>query len=184
MAVTIDLGFDFPDWDEKLRKNRRRIDLFMAAQMQTNRGMLFDAEGSRNGHKKWAPLKFRKGQILSKSGALRRSLAPSSLKGLAGPDGLVRFGSDFWEIGTKLFYARMMNDGTTGLPGGVLKPRKALALKIPASMGGGTKIAKEGKFIFRKSVKIPARNFDQMNERDEKEMGEALTNLIAKIMME
>ena len=94
-------------------------------------------------------------------------------------------------------YARMMNDGTTKLPGGVLRPRTAKALKIPLPSGkgategakslrkGATTIedgGKKEKYIFRKSVKIPARPFDDWTIEDEQEMQAALATKIAEVL--
>lgn len=187
------IDFEMPDLEEKLRQAEHEIHVFVAAQAQFNRGMLFDQEGGYNGHEKWAPLQFRTGQILSKRGTLRKSIAPMAADGRAGPDGIVRFSGDVVTIGTRLIYARMMNDGTTKLPGGVLRPRNAKALKIPLppgktstegakSLRSGAKGKGDDKFIFRKSVKIPARPFDEWNTEDEEEMSAALANKLAEIL--
>lgn len=169
----VEMKFEFPNLSEKLRRKVQEVYVFMAATMQTNRGMLFDQEGAYNGHPKWAPLKFRQGQILSDRGTLRKSLAPVPSLGVPGTDGIVMIAPDNITIGTKLYYAAMMNWGTTGLSGGVLKPVRAKALKIPDGKGG---------FMFRKSVKIPARHFDEWNDADQQEMEEALANKLASIL--
>lgn len=191
------IGIDwyFPKWEEKIKQKRNEINLFIAASIQTNRGMLFDEEGAYNGHKKWAPLRFRKGQILSKTGKLRKSIAPINAQGKAGTDGIVRFEGDFVYVGTQVAYAKMMNDGTTKMPGGVLRPVNAKALKIPLpsgqSIAEGAKGLKKSaygtgkdKFIFRKSVKIPAREFDTWSLEDEKELSEALKNKLIQVLNE
>lgn len=260
----LQIDFKFPDWAAKIKKNEERINLFIAAQVQTNRGLLFDAEGSYNGHPAWAPLKFRQGQVLSQRGTLRKSIAPYNSKGRPGPDGIVQFQGDTITIGTTLLYARMMNEGTEKMPGGVLKPKNAKALRIPLPSGAGaSQIAKElragkisksiqkqkdkialaearfaktkqrfakqvkkdrdtsatsktwdkqadsiymqksklaklearrqqildsgkggEKFIFRKSVRIPARNFTDWNTMDQQELDAALLNLITGILNE
>lgn len=133
--MSIDVDFKFPDWAAKLRRHEARLRLFQAALIQTNRGMMFDAEGAHNNHEKWAKLKFRNGQILSRRGNLRKSIAPYNPRGVPGPDGIVRFAGDMIVVGTKMLYARMMNDGTAGMPGGVLRPKRAKALKIPLPSG-------------------------------------------------
>lgn len=135
MSDLVGIQFKFPNWLSRLESAEREINLFIAAQMQTNRGLLFDNEGSYNGHAAWAPLKFRDGVILSKRGDLRKSIAPQDPKGRPGTDGIVRFDSDTVTIGTKKFTAAMMNWGTTKLPGGVLRPKKAKALRIPLPEG-------------------------------------------------
>lgn len=131
----VEISFKFPDWAGKLKAHEAELNLFQAALIQTNRGMLFDAEGAYNNHDKWAPLKFRNGQILSRRGTLRKSIAPYNPSGDPGPDGIVRFSGDMIVVGTKLLYASMMNDGTTKLPGGILRPRNAKALRIPLPSG-------------------------------------------------
>ena len=140
----VGIDFRFPSWEKKIKKARREIDLFIAATMQTNRGMLFDNEGAYNGHRKWHPLKFRQGQILTKRGTLRKSIAPISASGRPGRGGIVEFSGDMITIGTKLGYAKLMNDGTVNLPGGVLKAKNAKALAIPLPSGKqATPAAKE-----------------------------------------
>lgn len=194
----IDLELQFPDLPAKLKRNLPKVYLFIAAQMQANRAFLFDAEGAYNGHPKWAPLKFRKGMILSDRGTLRKSIAPRPARGVPGQDGIVRFAGEKVTIGTSLAYAALMNWGTTRMPGGVLRATKAKALKIPIPGGKGATDAakslrkgattiknaqgKSEKFIFRKSVRIPARRFDEWSNADQTELEEALTGYIAKIL--
>ncbi len=193
MAVGFEMKFEMPGWLEKIERARGEINLFIAATMQTNRGQLFDSEGANNGGQRWAPLVFRKGQILSDRGNLRKSLAPTPATGKAGPGGMVSIADDTITIGTNLYYASMMNDGTTKMPGGVLRPVNAQALKIPLPGGvNATDTAKslrknasgsgKEKFIFRKSVRIPARPFDRWTQEDEQEMSDALTNKILEVM--
>lgn len=168
----------FPKWLEKLNASQQRIGMFVAAQMQTNRGMMFDKEGANNGHPKWAPLKSRSGMILSKTGTLRKSIAPLNPTGKAGPGGVVQIRGTLKDqqvgIETRLGYAPMMNFGTTGLPGGVLVPKNKKALRFKVN----------GKWVFAKSVKIEERRFDQWNNLDKDEMTVALTNLVARILNE
>jgi phage gpG-like protein len=200
-----EIKFKFPDWRRKIQAHWDDIHLFIAAQMQYNRAMLFDKEGAYNGHDGWAPLKFRVGQILSKRGTLRKSIAPRmtepalGAKAQPGPNGIVRVAGNEVTIGTSLIYAWMMNSGTKDLPGGVLRPVRAKALKIPLPGGKqATEAAKElrktgktlpkkvGKgterVIFRKWVKIPARPFDDWTSEDEDELRTALRNKLAKVL--
>lgn len=219
----------FPDLAQKLKKHEKDIELFIAAQMQFNRGMMFDQEGAYNGHDRWAELKFRDGQILSRRGTLRKSIAPKAAQGKPGPGGIVKFGSGLVTIGSSLKYAALMNWGTTKLPGGVLVPKNAKALKIPVPQGNKAGVAakaiqdaaldkqirkiydkiartksqktfdklilrlnvlesKKGegkgpvKFIFRKSVRIPERRYDQWNSEDQKELSIAVRNKIVKVL--
>lgn len=131
----LEINFEMPAWNAKLRRALPELYLTLAAAMQTNRGELFDAEGAANGHEGWAPLKFRQGQILSMRGNLRKSIAPQGRSGRPGPGGIVKMGDGIVTIGTDLIYAKLMNDGTAMLPGGVLKPVNAKALKIPLPAG-------------------------------------------------
>lgn len=176
MAITVDFDLKFPDWSEKLRRRINDLQDVILATMQTNRGMLFDREGSHNGHEKWAPLKLRDGQILSDRGTLRKSIAPRNdgQTPRVSPGGIVKFQGDMAVIGTTLKYAAMMNWGTTGLPGGVLRPVKAKALKFPGKNGKGS--------IFAKSVKIPPRRFDEWNEQDQEELDATITNKLEEIL--
>lgn len=135
MSGGVEINFTFPDWAGKLREREEELNRFVAAQVQTNRGMLFDQQGAHNGHPQWAPLRMRDGQILSRRGTLRKSIAPYNPTGFADGGGIVRFEGDQIIVGTKLAYARMMNNGTVGLPGGVLRPKNAKALKIPVPPG-------------------------------------------------
>ncbi len=140
----LDIDFKFPEWARAVTAAEAEINLFIAATVQTNRGLLFDSEGSALGHKPWKKLLLREGQILSQRGALRRSIAPYNPNGTPGPDGIVRFAGDVITVGTRLAYAKMMNYGTVGLPGGVLRPRNAKALKIPLPAGkSASKVARD-----------------------------------------
>jgi phage gpG-like protein len=142
----------------------------LAATLQTNRGLLFTSSGTYNGHPGWASLKYRQGQPLLNRGSLSQSIAPSN-NGIApghGPSSILRMGGGIVTIGSGLAYAAMMNWGTTGLPGGVLRPKnkKALAFRIGRN------------FVVCKSVKIPARRFDTFTKADETELQETLVNTI------
>lgn len=196
--VGIQLILKFPNFMEKLRKALPEIQIFLAATMQTNRALMFDKEGAHNGHPKWKPLVFRTGMILSNRGVLRRSIAPVGVSGKPGPGGIVQFNGGEVIIGTQVAYARLMNDGTKNFPGGVMRPVNAKALMIPLPAGkkatsvakklrkGATKITtKSGKtqnVIFRKSVKIPARPFDEWNDADQEELSEALLEKIVEVL--
>lgn len=169
MANLVEMALEFPDLAGKLKARKDEIELFIAAQMQFNRGMLFDSEGSYNGRPGWAPLKMRQGQILKKRGTLSKSMGPN------GSQGYVKRSGGEITIGTNVFYAALMNFGTTKLPGGKLRPKEAKALKIPTG---------DGEFIFRKAVEIPERRFDDWNEQDEEELNIALMNKLLEILNE
>lgn len=226
----IDIKFTFPDMLGALQKNMEEINLFIAANMQTNRAMLFDAEGAYNGHEKWAPLKFRRGRILQDRGTLKKSMGPTNdgSHPVRTKDGILQMQGETVTIGTTLAYAQLMNDGTKKLSGGVITPVRAKALKIPAPPGyrpklTGTQKAEfstakkhfnkkkkawlagnltnddmnnefakirevrkqhqdDGKFIFRKSVKIEPRDFSSWTSQDQEEMEVALANKITEIL--
>lgn len=133
--IGVEIEFKFPEWAKKVKARESELNLFMAANIQFNRGMLFDNEGAYNGRQKWASLKMRSGMILSRRGTLRKSIAPSNASGQPGTDGIVRFSGDTITVGTKILYARLMNDGTEKMPGGVMRPVRAKALKIPLPQG-------------------------------------------------
>lgn len=262
--MLVDMKWDFPDFYDLLEKNKKRVYMAMAAAMQTNRAMLFDHEGQYNNRERWAPLKWRQGMILSDRGVLRRSIGPKTngKEPKRETGSIVDFNDQFITIGTKIAYARMMNDGTTKMPGGVLKSPDGKALKLPHpahsemkelkrkqkqlpegddeilevterilelkeilseadgaeefkayvkkhralaksqlspkkakamnraidemikrnTSGKSKSQFKNEKFIFRKSVKIPARNFDSWNNADELELSLTLGNLIVRLL--
>lgn len=157
------------------KKNQQEIMLGLAASMQTNRSMMFDKDGADNGKPKWAPLVLRQGRPLQKTGTLRKSMAPMTINGKPGKSAgtVLLIEGNRVTIGTTLLYAGMMNDGTAKMPGGVLRPKQAQALKIPIE---------GGKFMFRKSVKIPARRMNEITELDKAEFSETMANHIASIL--
>lgn len=164
---------ELPDFALKFKAMQSDIMLVLAATMQTNRSMMFDKDGADNGKPSWAPLVLRAGRPLQNTGTLRKSMAPvnDGIRPNHGKDGIVQIHGNEVMIGTRLLYAGMMNDGTTKMPGGVLKAVHAKALKIPLPAGG---------FMFRKSVKIPARPMDLITDQDKREWGETLSNYIAE----
>lgn len=202
MSSSLEFVFTFPDWAGKIKRHLNEINLFIAAQVQFNRGMLFDQEGAYNGRPRWRELVFRNGQILSNRGVLRKSIAPVNPKGKPGPNGIVQFNGGTITVGTSVAYARLMNDGTTKMPGGKLVAKNAKALMIPLPGGKqASAVAKVLKHesstllkpkpgggysrenvIFRKSVKIPARPFDDWNKEDQQELDAAVINKLTQVM--
>lgn len=199
----LEFNFKYPDWQTTVLRAVPELHMFIAAQLQTNRGLLFDAEGARNGGEKWKSPMFRNGMALSNRGVLRKSIGPkASERPIINKGTIVRFAGDKIIVGTNLAIARLMNDGTVKMPGGKMVPTRAKALKIPLPGGkkatesakllrrGATTIQKEvapGKFknervIFRKSVKIPARPFDELTLEDKHELEVALANKIYQIV--
>ncbi len=179
--MKINLKLKFPKLEMRFKKHQREIMLVLAASMQTNRAMMFNADGADNGKKKWDPLVLRTGRPLQLTGALRKSWAPGNDGKTPGHalGSIVKIGPAEVSIGTNLAYARMMNDGTTKMPGGVLRAKNAQALKIPLPSG---MLENGQKFMFRKSVRIPARPMDTLTKQDEKEFSVTMANYIAEIL--
>lgn len=173
----IQIGMEVPDLAQIFKESQREILLVLAASMQTNRAMMFDKDGADNGKPRWAPLVLRIGRPLQKTGTLRKSMAPQNdgIRPGRGPDSIVREVANTVTIGTTLLYAGMMNDGTTKMSGGVLRPVRAKALKIPLD---------GGKYMFRKSVKIPARRMDIVTPQDEIEWSDTMAAYIANLLTE
>jgi phage gpG-like protein len=192
----ISLKIKFPDLAGKFASHQKEILGVLAATMQTNRAMMFDKDGADNGKKKWDKPVFRRGRPLQDSGALRKSFAPvnDGKKPAHSPNGILQMAGNSVKIGTTLAYATLMNDGTVDMPGGVLKAVNAKALKIPLPSGenatpGAKKLGKSAhtddqgnKFMFRHSVKIPARKMDEITKADEKEWADTLANYIAEVL--
>jgi phage gpG-like protein len=167
-CLMLKVDFKFPPWAADLEKHYQQVMLGVAATIQTNRGMLFDQEGAYNGHKRWEPLKFRAGQILSDTGTLRRSISPQIPNGRAGPGGIVKISGDVVTVGTTIKYAAIHNYG------GVIRPKKAKALSWTV-----------GKHrVFAKKVEIPARPFldGAWNNQDQQEVYDTLKNKVARIL--
>lgn len=194
----IKLDLTIPKLDEIFKKHERDIMGVMAATMQTNRSMMFDKDGADNGKKKWADPVFRQGRPLQDSGELRKSWAPTNNGRKPGhsPNGILRIMNNEVQIGTTLYYARLMNDGTAHMSGGVMRPTNAQALMIPmpsgkkatdAAAGMKTKtvqnsLGEEQNVIFRKSVRIPGRSMDEITEQDATEFSETLANYISEVL--
>ena len=186
----ISILFKFPKLAAKLLANRWTVDREIIVAVQTNRGQMFTHGGNMNGHKGWASLLLRSGQPLMNRRTLAKSIGPNGNSGKAGDGGFVKrpgvtkVGDII--VGTKLAYAHMMNDGTSKMPGGVLRAKGGGVLKIPLPAGKkATDLAKtlretattvrnkrtdkNERVIFRKSVKIPPRDFESVTSADAKE---------------
>jgi phage gpG-like protein len=189
--TSIQAKLEFPPLGDMLANAKKDLRVAIAAAMQTNRGLLFDQDGGRNGHKSWAAPLLRVGQPMSASGTLRNSMGPNG--GNPGPSGFVRFSGDLVSIGTALAYADTVCHGAT------ITAAPGHALAIPLPMGKrATDVAKElrkgstrrknpttGKnenVIFRKSVTIPAREFDLITSADEREILGGLEKKIVAVL--
>lgn len=146
----------WPDMLNNLRIAEKRIQTFIAAQIQTNRAFLFSQEGAYSGHQKWKALRYRQGMILQLTGTLKRSLAPVSKDGKAPPNGRVDFTGNLNKktvtIGTSVAYAAIHNFGGP--------------------------IRRKGKIIGR----MPKRNFTDWNKQDNQELADAVGKFVAKVM--
>lgn len=200
----IEVSMSFPKLSQRLTAARDAIAAELIVAIQTNRGMLFDAEGGYNGHAPWDPLVLRTGQILAQRGVLKKSIAPSGSSGKPGPGGYVSMdGRGVVTVGTAVAYAALMNFGTVNMPGGVMRPVRAKVLRIPLPKGesandaaedikvgqrrkkikAGEKLGRKDEyFIYRKWVKIPARRFDTITEQDAAEFAEAARNAIVEAL--
>lgn len=166
----VDINIKIPKLMRKFMSQTHRIHMVLAATMQTQRAMIFDKQGAYHGRKKWDKLKFRKGQILSDTGTLRKSIGPSSPDGVTPghADGtIVRYSGDVVTIGTNIKYAAVHNYGKEILP------KYGTVLRFPNGKGG---------FIFAKRVTIPQRQFNDINERDTKELRITMRNMMAEII--
>lgn len=197
----IAFSFKVPKLSEKVRRYKSEINLYIAAQMQANRGQLFARGGAFNGHQAWLKPMLRAGQPLKDSGALSQSLGPRMGKAARNPvraqGSVVKIYGNVVSIGTTLHYAEMMNWGTTKLPGGVLKPKNKPLLWIPIPSGkgasdtakgmhkngGGNIVKYMGKtFLLAKQVRIPARRFDNWTPQDRKDLNVALARKLAEVL--
>lgn len=132
-AERIRFKFDFPDLDELIRRERMNIQMLAAATLQTQRGMIFDAEGAHNGRSRWEPLQFRTGMILSRSGGrgLRGSIAPRNDGKVPsrGQNTILEIGETEVTIGSTLIYAEIHDQG------GKITAKPGKFLRIPLPMG-------------------------------------------------
>lgn len=167
---SVQIEWKFPDLLERLKAATPRLGKIVAATLQTQRGMIFDAEGAHNGRAKWEPLKFREGQILSLTGTLRKSVSPGGSLGAPGAGGYVKISGNVADqevtLGTKLKYAAVHNFGA------VIKPVQAKALRWEA----------HGRVFFRKKVTIPARPYMNLTGDDKHEINVTLARAVARIL--
>lgn len=129
MADLIGIEWRFPKFLDKLQQQLNNINLFIAANLQTNRGLMFDT--SNEGRTQWAPLRLRDGQPLSQRGPLRQSFGPSNdgVRPKLNKGSIVKLSDDVVTIGTSLKYAVVHNEGA------VIRPKKSKFLWIPIPAG-------------------------------------------------
>lgn len=169
------IDFKFPPLLERYKNQFKRILIGIAADIQTNRGLLFYNEGAYNGHEKWKDLKgglskrsAGKGlmarRILQKTGALKNSISPKAEgDGSPGENGYVKFEGTksvaIVKVGTTIAYAGIHDQGgTINHPG------------TSNGFGKGIKIPPH-------AINIPKRNFTDWNKADGDNMKIFLKNL-------
>lgn len=165
----VDIIFKFPDLKGNFKKYRDKSGMFIAAQLQRNRRKIFDTAGTYNGRRGWVPLAIRYGDPLVNKGKLRDSIGPENngLVPKASRGSIIRLSGNVVTIGTNLIQARIQNDG------GIIHAKNVSALRFPDGKGG---------FIFAKSVRIPARRFDNVTAQDRKELSLAVGNMIVRCL--
>ncbi len=144
MARLISINAKFPKWFEKFKRMENDIFLFIAATLQTNRGMMFD-DANAGRPTPWKDPVLREGMPLSQRGTLRKSWAPQMGRDKPGngPGSIVRYAGGVVTIGTSLAKAPILNNG------GVILPKKGKWLWIPLPRGSAlssnhpTDVAKE-----------------------------------------
>lgn len=170
--ATCSAKFEFPDLLGEFERSFDRLSMAIASTVQTQVGMRFNTEGSYNGHERWEPLKMRKGQILSLSGTLRKSISPPIADGRPGTHGFVDSSglpSDMIvDVGSKLIYASTHNEGATIVP----KNKRALRYLNPSTK----------KYVFSTKSEVPRRNFTDLNSADRDEIEETLSSVIIDIL--
>lgn len=175
----VEIEFKMPNYMERFKSQFNRLMIAIASDVQTNRGLLFDAEGAYSAHDKWRDLKtgenkkFGKNglqmrQILRRSGALKNSIAPMSQDGKSGPGGYVNFSGDVKNavvaVGTNLKYARIHDQG------GIIQHPGT-----KNGFGRGIKIKPH-------RINMPKRNFTGWNRVDNRNLEKVIANTIAEIL--
>jgi phage gpG-like protein len=171
-----EIELDFPQFKNVAVQIQSELPGLIAATLQTQRAMIFDSEGSYNGRPGWEPLKHRKGQILSDSGDLRKSMGPMNDGTAPGhaAGSIVQLAMGLVTIGTNIRYAEIHDQGAT-IPGHASKTFHSL---------------KTGRFIkhsrkrgiwkqhYTDAYDIPARPFGNFTSEDISELNETVTNYL------
>lgn len=165
MTNLCEINLKLPNFGAASEKIKAELPGLIAATLQAQRGMIFDTEGRYNGRPGWSPLKCREGQPLKDTGVLAMSIAPINDGIHPGhrSGSIVRLSNELVTIGTDIAYAIIQNNG------GVIKPVKAKALRIPCFDG----------YIFSKKAVIPARVFNDITDQDVEELSDTISNYIA-----
>jgi phage gpG-like protein len=195
----VGIEWRFPALEQLVKSHQEEISLFIAAQLQTNRGLMFD-ESNAGRPTPWKKPLLRDGQPLSQGGELRRSFAPKNdgQRPGQGPSGIVRIAGEAITIGTSLAYADILNNG------GIIRPKRFPVLWIPLPNGSAkssnapSKLAKhiksgksgapivKGKngitYLLAKKATIPARPMDEWTADDQLEVETALRNKLEALL--
>lgn len=142
------------------------------------------AQNFTDGGPNWPALKFRQGQILKKTGLLFKSVTTPGAQG-----NVNRVTGSVLTWGTELKYAKIHNEG------GIITAKNAKMLWIPISEKAarigplknkadreksGLKYGKD--FIFKKSVKIPKREFLVLRQPAMQEISEHVLGRIIEVL--
>jgi phage gpG-like protein len=108
------INLEFPRIRKKQEKIKSKLPGLIAATLQTQRAMIFDKEGAYHGREKWAPLKYRVGQILKDTGTLSKSIAPQNdgINPARNQGTIVKLSLGIVTIGTNIAYAAVHDDGS------------------------------------------------------------------------
>lgn len=173
--MTVEVSLDFPDFDAKTLKMLQDLPLLIAATVQTQRGMIFANEGQYNGRQKWAPLKFRQGQILKDTGTLSKSIGPKNngKRPVMANGSIVEMKPDMVTVGTDIAYAVVHEEGRTIYP----KNGPLLHFQVPVYVKIKGKLKQKGtRWIHAHKVTIPARPFGDVTQQDADELAETIQN--------
>lgn len=173
--MTVEVSFNFPDYDLKSLKMLQDLPLLIAATVQTQRGMIFKNEGQYNGRPKWEPLKFRKGQILKDTGTLSKSIGPKNngKRPVLANGSIVEIQPDMVTVGTDIAYAIVHEEGRTIYS----KNGPLLHFQVPEYVKVKGKLKQSGtRWIHAHKVTIPARPFGDFTQQDADELAATIHN--------
>lgn len=169
-----------PPWKEMADKLKAALPGVLAANLQTQRAMVFDTEGRYNGRPGWAPLKHRKGQILKDTGTLSKSMGPKPSGNKPGHavGSILRMSDNVVTIGTDIAYAAIHNNGALIAPHEVMTWRSKKTGKFQKFS------KKRGKLEIHnvRGYWIPARTFNDFTPQDAHEITTALEGYITSVL--
>jgi len=165
------ITWSMPDLERRVRQKMPEMLNLIIATLQTQRAMIFDAEGAYNGRQAWKKSKRAEktgGQTLSKSGELRRSIGPSNSGITPGRSKgtIIEIEGTRVTLGSSLVYAAIQNNG------GIVKH--------PGTKNGFGKGIK----IRQHNIKIDKRPFMDYTEEDRQEVLSTLVNYLTDVLNE